>query len=90
MIELGRKSQVVGVEHWPTLSVLKNPTKMPKVPKGHTIVCGIEQAGAEGERMFICETPEDMQTFYHEHVTGHATRIRWYHTDALKNTSIVT
>jgi hypothetical protein len=87
MIELGRKSQIAGAEHWPTFGVYRDPRKMPKVPKGHTIACGIEQEGAEGERIFICETPEDMQMLYHEHVMGHTTRIRWYHTDALSATA---
>lgn len=90
MIELGRKSQIVGAEHWPTFRVYRNPTKMPKVPKGHVIACGIEQGGSEGERIFICETPEDMQTFYYEHVTGHTTRIKWYHTGALSKTAVAT
>jgi len=86
MIELGRKSQIQGAEHWPTFPMFfSRPTKMPKIPKGHTIVCGLEQEGAEGERMFICETPEDVHTFYDEHARGHALRISWYHTDSIQN-----
>jgi hypothetical protein len=84
--ELGRKSQVIGdeVKHWPTFHLYKRPKKMPNVPKGHTIVCGVEQDGAEGERLFICETLEDVCTLYDVHVMGQTTHITWYHTDALK------
>lgn len=89
MVELGKKSQIIGAEHWPTFSVLKNPTKMPRLPKGHMVICGIERDGEEGERMFICETVEHMQAFYHEHVAGHATRIKWYQTGALSDTVVV-
>jgi len=56
---------------------------MPRFPKNHTIICGLEREGVEGERMFICETPEHMQTFYHEHIADHTAHIKWYHTDAL-------
>jgi len=84
MIELGSKSQIAGAEHWPTFGVYQNPVKMPRVPKGHTIICGLEQEGDEGERMFICETLEHMRTFYNEHVARHTTRIKWYHTDAFR------
>jgi len=89
MVKLGNKSQVAGAEHWPTFTVWRNPTKMPKLPEGHTVVCGIEQEGDEEEQMFICETPEQMQLLHHEYISGHATRIKWYHTGALNNAVVI-
>jgi hypothetical protein len=88
MIELGNKSQVSGAEHWPTFYLYRRPKKMPKVPRGHTIVCGFEEEGTEGERMFICETLEQVHVFYNESAKDRAVHISWYHTDAL-NAAIV-
>ncbi len=89
MIELGNKAQVSGAEHWPTFHLYRRPKKMPIVPKGHTIVCGFEEAGAEGERMFICETLEHVHTLYDEGAKGRAVHISWYHTAALNNAAAI-
>jgi hypothetical protein len=79
---LGSKTLIEGVGKWDRFSVHLFPYKMPKMPAGHTIVCGIDHG--EGEQMFICETPEHMQLFYHEYDTGAAVGISWYHTDLIK------
>jgi hypothetical protein len=89
MIELGKKSKIVGMKPWSTFRLYRRPNTMPKVPEGHTIVCGIEQDGTEDERMFICETFGDVQALYDEHAMGHTARITWYHTDALNNAPAV-
>jgi len=80
MIELGKKSQITGIKQWPTFHMYRRPKHIPKVPEGHTIVCGLDQG--DGERIFICETLEHMQMLYDEYVMGHAIHITWYHTDA--------
>ncbi len=88
MTEFGRKSQIAGAEDWSTFSVLEEPSTMPKVPKGHTIICGLEQEGAEGERMFMLKTLEDVQRLYNQDATGNTTRIHWYHTNAFTEEAV--
>ena len=85
MIELGRKSQISGAKTWRTFSMDQRPKRMPEFSEGHTIVCGLEEEGTEGERIFICETPEDVHALYDEHATSHAIHTSWYHSDALNN-----
>jgi hypothetical protein len=84
MIELGLKSKIAGVKQWPTFRMYRRPKHMPKIPEGHTIVCGFDQG--DGERMFICETLEHVRTLYDEHAMGHAIHIAWYHTGAFNDT----
>lgn len=80
-IELGKKSQIVGVEHWSTLRMEARPDKMPPIPKGHAIVCGIDEG--DGERMFICETLRDVHILFDVYAEGGVIDIAWYYTDAL-------
>lgn len=89
MIKLGDKSQIAGAKDWPTFRILRRPNKMPKVPKGHTIVCGIEEDGGEEEQMFPCEELHTLQLLYDQHARGHTGRITWYHTDALDKNAVV-
>ena len=83
MIELGLKSQISGVKDWATFRICRRPKNMPRVPKGHTIVCGFDEG--DGERMFICETLEHVHALYDEHAMGHAIHIAWYNTNALND-----
>ncbi len=41
MTTLGLKHQLVGAERWPRLRIYGRPTKMPRVPQGHQVVCGL-------------------------------------------------
>ncbi len=76
MILLGKKGQIIGVEHWPVIRIYKRPTKLPAIPKGCEIIGGLDQG--DGERMFICESLHDMQALYHEYAIGSAVSILWY------------
>jgi hypothetical protein len=84
IVELGRKSQIEKSERLRKFSIDKYPAKMPKLPKGHTIVCGLEQDGAEGERMFLCETLKDVQNFWHKQAVLQSVHVSWYHTAAFQ------
>jgi hypothetical protein len=85
IVELGRKSQIEKekVEQLQKFSI-DHPAKMPKIPKGHTIVCGLEQDGAEGERIFLCETRKDVQDFWRKNADLHGVQVSWYHTAAFQ------
>lgn len=87
MIELGMKQQVVGVSDWLTLRIRGNPKKMPDIPKGYELVCGLDQGA--GEKMIICETLAQMEALYHEYITGHAVHISWYQKPAAAETATV-
>ena len=88
MIELGGKSQVIGAEYWSTFRMRRRPRQMPDIPKGHTIVCGFKEAGIEGERLFICETLEQILALYDEYANDNTVHISWYHTGALNNVDV--
>ena len=76
MLELGKKSDVFGVELLQALEIYSRPTSMPIVPSGHEVVCGYDQG--LGERMIVCETLEEMQELYDAYARGGALRIYWY------------
>jgi hypothetical protein len=86
MIELGKKSQIVGADQWPTVRVfvLGKPRKMPSIPEGRTLVCGIDYG--EGQRIFVCDSLDEMQTLYYDYAAGHAVNISWYHAPAIDKT----
>jgi hypothetical protein len=84
IIEFGRKSQIENPEQLLRFPINRYPAKMPKIPKGHTIVCGLEQDGAEGERMAICETLEDVQNVWRKSSVLRSVHVSWYHTAALQ------
>lgn len=84
IVELGRKSQIEKAGRWQRFSIDQYPAEMPDIPKDHTIACGLEQEGAEGERMFLCEILEDVQNFWREHAAAHGVHLSWYHTAALQ------
>jgi hypothetical protein len=75
MIPLGMKQHIIGAEQWSSLRIHGRPQKMPKIPRGHTVVCGLKRCSTE--RMIVCESLEQMQTLYDKHA-GEAT-IVWYH-----------
>jgi hypothetical protein len=81
--KLFKKSQIVNAKHWPSIHIFMRPAKMPTVPAGHQIVCGVDHG--EGEMLSICENLADMQALYDEHVTGHTVGISWYHTADLND-----
>ena len=65
MISLGMKHHIVRTMDWVSLDIRDRPTKMPEIPTGDEVVCGLDQC--EGEEIFICETLEDMQNLYDEY-----------------------
>jgi hypothetical protein len=75
---VGVKHNIIGAEHWPCISIPKNPSRMPEIPKGHKVVCGLECD--DGELVFICETLDVVERLQAE-ATAHRTNISWYHTD---------
>lgn len=76
MQELGKKSDIFGVEKLVSLRVNGNPTKMPVLEKDEKLICGYDQG--LGERIFVCDNLEDMQTLYDSYAKGGALRIHWY------------
>jgi hypothetical protein len=86
MIELiGAKHQIVKMKSLVPLSIRGFPSKLPKIPNGHDIVCELDHG--DGERIFTCKSLKDMQELYREYALGHAVSISWYHTDAFKDAS---
>ena len=84
IVELGRKSQIEKPDRLREFSIDQYPAKMPKIPKGDMIVCGIEQDGAEGERIFLCDTLKDMQDLWRKHTAERGVHLSWYHTAAFQ------
>lgn len=74
------KHSIIGIapDRWIRITIPENPTKMPKIPKGHKIVGGIHCD--DGERLFICETLEAVKELQNEATARHADLL-WYHTD---------
>jgi hypothetical protein len=85
IVELGRKSQIEKSDQWRKFSIDQYPAKMPKIPKGNTIVSGLEQDGAEGERIFLCETLKDVQDRWRKYAALQGVRVSWYHTAAFQS-----
>jgi hypothetical protein len=83
-IELGRKSQIKEPERLRKFSIKAYPATMPNIPEGHTIVCGLEQDGAEGERIFHCETLKEVQDFWRKYASLQSVQLSWYHTAAIQ------
>ncbi len=78
MIELGKKTNVAGADDMRRIcDISGRPTKMPSLPsKDHRVICGYDQG--LGERLFVCESLEDMQELYDAYYGGLALRIHWY------------
>lgn len=77
MIELGKKSECFGVDLLvPLRNVHGRPTRLPPVPDGSQVICGYDQG--LGERLFVCESLEDMQLLYDGYRKGGALSIYWY------------
>ena len=80
MIELGKKSECFGTELLvPLENCLGRPKRLPIVPKGSAVICGYDQG--LGERLFVCESLEDMQQLYNSYTRGGALNIKWYSGD---------
>ncbi len=80
MIELGKKSECFGTERLvPLQKVYGRPTQLPYVPEGSKVICGYDQG--LGERLFVCESVEDMQQLYDSYARGGALTIKWYSGD---------
>lgn len=77
MKELGMKDKIFGVELLKDLTVPAEPTEFPRIPEGHSVICGFDQG--LGERMIVCETLEDMQRLDKAYGEGMALDIHWYH-----------
>jgi hypothetical protein len=77
MFELGKRSEIFGAELLKPLSIgYGRPSQMPSLPQGHDVICGYDQG--LGERMFVCESLEDMQQLYDSYARGYALYIYWY------------
>jgi hypothetical protein len=77
MIELGKRDEIFGAELLkPLQEIYGRPTSMPRVPEGHLVICGYDQG--LGERIFVCESVEDMLTLFDNYASGGALRISWY------------
>jgi len=78
--ELGGMYEVTNVELKP-LTVCgqpfyDRPTRFFTPPKGHKVICGFDQG--LGEKLYVCDTLEDMQRLYDAYAMGGATSISWY------------
>lgn len=76
MIELGKKSELFGVELLQPLEIFGRPTSMPYLSGDDKVICGYDQG--LGERMFVCESLEDMQILFDGYARGGAISIHWY------------
>ena len=76
MIELGKRDEIFGIEMLVKLSISGKPTSMPSVPDDHSVMCGFDQG--LGEKLYVCESLEDMQHLYDSYAKGMALRITWY------------
>lgn len=80
MVELGKKSEVVGADKLVTLQGIHGrPSRLPRIAEGHKVICGYDQG--LGERLFVCETLGDMQQLYDAYARGGALQIHWYSGD---------
>jgi hypothetical protein len=78
MFELGRRDECRGTEHLRpfTLRLPGGPTSFPRVPLGHSLICGYGQ-GAD-ERLIVCKAPSDIQKIHTIRGPDGATTIKWY------------
>lgn len=83
MIELGKKSEIFGVDSLrqlkPNVDIQFNnsgPQGMPRLKDNEKLIVGYDQG--VGERMFVCDTLEEMQTLYNHYVAGSALHINFY------------
>lgn len=76
MTDLGMKHRLVGAEQWPRIRIFRRPRRMPKIPAGQHVVCGLHRGGHE--HLFVCRTLEHMQLLYDIYAAGKAADITWY------------
>jgi len=77
MIELGKRDEVFGADLLQPLTIAGRPTRMPSLPSAeHKVICGYDQG--LGERLFVCESIEDLQQLYDAYAQGGALVINWY------------
>ena len=80
MQELGKKTEIFGSELLRPLTgfdaIHSRPDRMPTLRGKDKVICGYDQG--LGERMFVCDTLEDMQALYDAYASGGALRIHWY------------
>ena len=76
MIELGKKSEIFGADKLRLLNLSGWPNRMPTLVGKERVICGYNQ-GLD-ERMFVCESVEDMQRLYDAYARGGAISICWY------------
>lgn len=75
---LGAKDQIVGAEHWTRLHVRGRPQKMPTIPAGYEIVCGLDFGDGDSEEIFECGTLEHMKALYDKYFPVRGVTISWY------------
>lgn len=76
MVELGKKCEIFGADLLRPLQIYGRPTAMPKLNDKDRVICGYDQG--LGERMFVCESLEDMQQLHDAYARGGAVAIKWY------------
>jgi hypothetical protein len=78
MIEISRNEGIFRSDFLKQLNIYGygRPTRMPFVPDGQRVICGYNEG--EGERVYICETLEDMQELYDYCVKNKISQINWY------------
>lgn len=76
MHELGKKNNVLGVDQLIRLDISGRPKQVPILTGHYQVICGYDQG--LGERLFVCESLEDMQELYDACARGGALQINWY------------
>ena len=51
--------------------------KFPDIPEGHKVVCWHKDVTEE--RLYVCETLEDMKNIYDKFISGEGISIGWHH-----------
>ena len=80
--EIGKKSEIFGADLLQPLRLSYGETRdgrpvaMPRVPEGHKLICGLDVRIYE--KLYVCETVEDMQQLYDHYAEGMTLSINWY------------
>jgi hypothetical protein len=87
VIDLGKRDKIFGADLLRDLDQAEKlrcfaghgwgrPIAFPKLREGDSLICGYDQG--LGERLFVCDSLDDMQTLYNAYAGGGAFRVSWY------------
>lgn len=76
MIELEDKRRCFGADELEEFCVPERPNAMPMLKEDECVICAFEQDGEE--RMFHCESLEDMRLLFDSAAGGRKHRITFY------------